>query len=88
MMLADAEVAVGYFSAVLFFVACGWIPIVFTLFLAVCGVCGFFGDWLVYHDPIDLGILIFPLGLSAPFFWAGWWSLARMKKNRLQRTSN
>jgi len=106
-MLADAEVAIGYFLALLLavtiptcialiasqlgrynliFVACGWMPVLFAAYLSGSGIYDFCRGWLVDRDPIDPGVITFPLALSAPFFWAGLRSLSRMKKNKLQRT--
>jgi hypothetical protein len=104
MMLADAEVAIGYFLAMLLavlipacialigcqlgchnwlLVGCALVPILFAVYLSAGGIFAFFHGWLVAGDPVDLGLLCFPLGLSAPLLWAGCWTLVRMKRNKM-----
>jgi hypothetical protein len=61
------------------------VPIIFGIFVVGLGVLDFFHRWLVDHDPIDAGIISFPVGLAIPFLWAGSWSLSQFWRNRAKR---
>jgi hypothetical protein len=58
------------------------IPIVFAVVNMGWILVTVVGDYLITHDSIDFGTLIFSVSLSAPFFCAGWWALAKLRQNK------
>ena len=106
-MLADAEIAIGYFLAMLVavliptcigliecqrgrygwtLVVFAWVPVIFAVCMVGSVILEVVSD-LLNNDPgsVDFGVITFTVALSAPFFFAGWWTLSRLKQNRIKR---